>query len=64
MNLLLRLITLPFILAIILIKYNYHAIRNAICFLFYGGEWVTYAKDDKVTMQDIYMELKNNKNVK
>lgn len=64
MNLLLRLIALPFILGLILIKYKYHAIRNAICFLFYGGEWITYAKEDKVTMQDIYMELKNKKNGK
>lgn len=60
-NFILRLMAFPFILSIILIKYNYHAIRNTVCFLFYGGEWITYAKEDKVTMQDIYMELKNKK---
>lgn len=57
-NIALRIIAYPFILGLILIKYNFHAIINSICFLFYGGEWVTYAKDDKVTMQDIYNELK------
>jgi hypothetical protein len=61
-NFVLRLMAFPFILGLILIKYNYHALRNTICFLFYGGEWITYAKEDKVTIQDIYMELKNNKN--
>jgi len=57
-NLILRIIAYPFILGLILIKYNYHAISNSIFFLFYGGEWITYAKEDKVIMQDIYDELK------
>jgi len=57
-NLILRIIAYPFILGLILIKYNYHAISNSIFFLFYGGEWITYAKEDKVIMKDIYDELK------
>lgn len=59
-NPILRLIGFPFILGLILVKYNAHAIINAICFLFYGGEWITYAKEDKVTMLDIYQKLKEN----
>jgi len=58
-NLLLRVIAFPFILGLIMVKYNYHAIHNAICFLFFGGEWITYAKEDKVTMKEIFEELKN-----
>lgn len=57
-NLILRILVFPFILGLIMIKYNYHALRHAFCFLLYGGEWITYAKEDKVTMQEIYLELK------
>ena len=61
MKYILRIIALPFVLCIILIKYNYHAIKHSIGILLYGGEWITYAKEYKTTMQDIYLELKNNK---
>jgi len=55
-----RIIAYPFILCIIVIKYNIHAIINSICFLFFGGEWITYAKQDRQTINDIYLEIKNN----
>lgn len=58
-NTILRIIALPFVFAIILIKYNAHAIVNVACFLIYGGEWITYAKDDRATIQYIYRELKH-----
>lgn len=58
-NPVLRLIAAPLILGIILIKYNAHAIVNMICFVRYGGEWITYAKQDNHTIQDIFNELKN-----
>lgn len=62
-NILLRLLGFPFILGLIVVKYNAHAIINSICFLFYGGEWITYAQEDRTTIQDIYLKLKeNNKN--
>lgn len=57
-NLILRILSYPFILGLILLKYNAHAIINSIFFLRYGGECITYAKEDKTTMQDIYLELK------
>lgn len=57
-----KILSYPFILSIILIKYNLHAILNSILFLIYGGEWITYAKEDKVTMLDIYKQLKKNQN--
>jgi hypothetical protein len=64
-NILLRLLGFPFILGLILVKYNAHAIINSICFLFHGGEWITYAQEDRTTIQDIYLKLKeNNKNKK
>ena len=63
-NLILRILVYPFILGLILLKYNAHAIINSICFLLYGGEWITYAKEDKKSVQDIYLELKNQRNSK
>jgi hypothetical protein len=63
MDLLLRLWALPFVFCIIVIKYNYHAIRNACLFLRYGGEWITYAKGDRNTILDIYKELKDNRKI-
>lgn len=55
-----RILVYPFVLAIILISYNIHGLRNSILFLMHGGEWNTYNKDDQATIQDIYMELKKN----
>lgn len=57
-NIVLRVIALPFVLAIILIKYNAHAIVNVVMFLVHGGEWITYAKDDKKTIYDLYKVIK------
>ena len=59
MKYILRIIAFPFVLCIFLIKYNYHAIKHSIGILLYGGEWITYAKEDKKTIEDIYLEFKN-----
>lgn len=55
---LLRIAVFPFVLCIILIRYNYNAIKQAIAVLLYGGEWITYAKDDIHTIKEIYQQLK------
>lgn len=57
-NLILRIIIFPFVLIIILIKYNYHAFRNVYLFLLHGGEWITYARDEQATILEIFKELK------
>ena len=62
MKIILRIIVLPFVFSIILISYTYHAFRNSILFLIHGGEWNTYAKNDKGTIQEIFIELKNARN--
>lgn len=59
MKQLLRIITFPFILSIVLIAYNYHAFKYSIKFLIYGGEWITYDAGDKTTIKDIYMKLQD-----
>lgn len=60
-NLILRILALPFILGIVIIKYNYYVIVQCCLFLKYGGEWITYAKGDRNTILDIYKELKDNR---
>jgi hypothetical protein len=59
MKYLLRIITFPFILSIILISYNFHALKHSIKFIINGGEWITYDSEDKITIKDIYMKLKD-----
>ena len=55
---LMRILVSPFVFLLILVTYNLHAIRNTFMFLKHGGEWVTYAKDEKATMERIYDEVK------
>lgn len=58
MKLILRLLGSPFVLCIILIMYNYHAIRHFILFIKHGGELIIYKQDDRNTIEDIYNEIK------
>lgn len=51
---LLRLIAMPLLLGIILIKYAYSALKQSWLVLRWGGEWVTYDKDSQKRMQDIH----------
>lgn len=58
MKILIRLLGSPFLLCIILIAYNYHAIRHFLLTIKNGGEWITYRDDERKTIQDIYNEIK------
>lgn len=58
-----RLIVSPIILAFLIVAFLYKAINLWCRFMWYGGEWITLDKDDKVTMSDIYNELKKQHNV-
>ena len=57
-NLLLRIIVCPFVLGIMLVKFNYVCLERLIYFLKYGGEWINYTKEDSVTIQKVYELLK------
>jgi hypothetical protein len=61
MKYILRITAFPFVLCIIAIKFNYYAIKQAICVLLYGGEWITYSKDENRTIHEIYHVLKSGK---
>ncbi len=53
-----RILVLPFVSGILLITYIFHLINRCRLFLLYGGEWMEYYKDDRATINTIYLELK------
>lgn len=57
-RLLLRIIASPFIFGILFISWQYHFVRHFISVMRYGGEWVSYEKDQPATMTSIFRELK------
>ena len=59
-KIILRIIVSPFVFVIILIPFFIGFINRFWLFLKYGGEWISYGKDDKITMQMIFDELKEN----
>lgn len=48
-----RLIVSPFILGILTISYTIGLVKQFIGYIRYGGEWVTYYKDDKDTIRNM-----------
>lgn len=58
---LLRIIASPFVLGLILIAYILGAFKRWVQFLKYGGEWINYDKDETVTIQKIYEEIRDSK---
>lgn len=61
-RIILRLLMSPFLLCIILIRYNYIAIKHALLAVKYGGEWITYyERDEYKTIKNIYEEIKKQK---
>lgn len=59
-NLILRLIASPFILGILLILYTHQLLKHFVKYIRWGGEWITYSKDDTVRMKDIFDWIKEN----
>lgn len=58
-KMILRLLMSPFLLCIILIRYNYVAFKHTFLAIKHGGEWITYDKKDEYkTIKDIYIEIK------
>jgi hypothetical protein len=50
----------PIILILLIITYSLATIKHFIGVMKYGGELITYKKDDPKRMQDIFNLLKNN----
>lgn len=53
-----RVIVSPLIFWILLFSYGQGCLKHFVKYLRYGGEWVTYSKDEPKSMQEIYKLLK------
>lgn len=53
-----RLLVSPFILGVLIVSYSIGCLKHWIRFVRYGGEWITYVKDDPKRLEDIFNEMK------
>lgn len=56
---LIRVAVWPFVLVLILVRYLYSAIRVSILFIRFGGEWISYTKYDRKTINEVYRKIEN-----
>lgn len=56
-----RILCSPIIFLLLFVGAMIHFVRRFILYIRFGGEFSTYEATDAVTMQDIYYELKNQK---
>jgi hypothetical protein len=59
MKIIVRVLSVPFILAIHLIYANISVIRVMVRFVRYGGEFIIYDKEDRGSIDKIYKLLKD-----
>ena len=57
-DILLRIIASPCVLVLHLIFALYKSLSGTLMFLWYGGEFISYAKDDRKSIYDLYEQLK------
>ena len=56
-----RIISAPFIFALLVITHNWFVIKRTLQFIYRGGEVSIYGKNDLKTIQDLYKLLRKNK---
>ena len=61
-KILFRILVTPFVACIILISHLWYAIHRIYLFIRYGGEFIGYEPNDKVTIKDLYIQLQKNNN--
>ncbi len=54
----LRLITFPFVFALIFIAHNLFVLKRTYHFLKYGGEYINFEQNEKATVNDLFNMLK------
>jgi hypothetical protein len=57
MSLIIRIIASPFVLCLAITGKIFNAFYITYLFIRYGGEWLTYTKEDKARISSIYDEL-------
>ncbi len=53
-----RLIVAPFVLVLLVVTYTFQLFKHWIGYVRYGGEFITYSKDDPKRLNDIFYLLK------
>jgi hypothetical protein len=51
----------PFILCLLAVTFAYNTIKIFVLFLMHGGEWINYSSEDTKTINNLYQELKKQK---
>ena len=59
MKLIQRIIVSPLMLLLLLLYYLFHAVERWVSYLRYGGEVITYDKDSRKMIQDVYELIAN-----
>jgi ABC-type dipeptide/oligopeptide/nickel transport system ATPase component len=65
-NFLIRIISLPFVFAIILIAHNLFVLKRTCHFIMFGGEYINFEENERENIQEIFKmlkEIKENQNV-
>jgi hypothetical protein len=57
-TILMRIIAMPFVFGLYVVIYAWIPIKGTYLFLRYGGEFLTYMKDDRDSIARIYEQLK------
>lgn len=57
LRLIIRIIATPLVFSLLLLTIL-NVIKNTIMFTIYGGEWVRFEAEDKITIKQLYNELK------
>jgi hypothetical protein len=57
-----RILAFPFVTGIVLVRYSILTVIQLINFARYGGEYIGYMKNDRHMINDIYQELKSQRN--
>lgn len=57
-RIILRILVSPTIFILLIFTYGFACLKHFIKFLRYGGQWITYEKEDPKRMEEIYKLLK------
>lgn len=54
-----RIVVIPFVFGMVLTAHVFYAMKKTFLFTKYGGEFIAYDKEENITIQDVYNEIKS-----
>lgn len=61
-NFIIRIISLPFVFAIMFIAHNFFVLKRTYHFMMFGGEYINFEENERENIQEIFKLLKEIKN--